>query len=263
MLKDKIHLIRLDRRSSLSLNQQLYNELKSMILDRQFRYREKVCEIKQCAELLGMTQSEVEKAFDQLLKENLLIQEGGIFYVNQYDFSSDFFSKIVKVYDAIKEMGLEPSVEELSRKIFKVDKHFSEKSRFKIGTKLLYMRRMYKGNGQPLILLDLYYDLDIFKDLDQHIHNELPIYELLFHRYQNIITKSHRIIDVVNLPKDISNIFHVKTQTAGFKVSAFTYNQHEQLVEYTEGYSADNYLYEFELPIKEIIHDYKIMNQNL
>ncbi len=263
MLKDKIQMIKLDRRSSLSLSSQLYNELKSLILDRHFTYREKVCDKAQCAKALGITEIEVSKAFDQLHNENFLIKEDDTYYVNQYDFSSDFFSRIVKVYDAIKAMNLEPSMEEIQRKILRVDHALSQKSKFKVGSKLLYVRRLYKGNGQPLILLDLYYDLELFSNLDQHMNDDTPIYQTLFDHYQTVIKKSHRIVDVVNLPKDIAKIFHVRNQTAGFKVTAETYNQYEQLVEYTEGYSADNYVYEFEINVKEIIQDYKIMNQNI
>jgi GntR family frlABCD operon transcriptional regulator len=234
-----------------------------MILDRQFTYREKICDIKHCAELLGITEIEVTKAFDKLINDNFVIKDGNSYLINQYDFSSDFFSKIIKVYDAIKDLGLTPSMEETQRKIIKADKALSEKSKFKVGSKLLYFRRVYKGNGQPLIILDLYYDLNLLPDFDKHVNDENPIYETLYQTYNNIITKSHRIIDVVNLPKDISKIFNVKPQTAGFKVTAETYNQFEDMIEYTEGYSADNYAYEFELPVKEILSDYKIMNQNL
>jgi DNA-binding GntR family transcriptional regulator len=259
----KFSHIRIDRRSSLPLYLQLSNAIKSLIVDRVFHYQEPLPTIDEVASLFEVDQDVVDKSYQQLVFENYVIFNDGSYLAYQYDLTANFITELIKLYDAIKMMGLTPSVKTLAQTIVKVDQKFHQKSKFKKGESLLYIRRIYYGNETPLIVLDTYIPLELFPNIETILTDEKPIYDVFAINYHRFVSQSKRLLAVVNLPKDLSSIFKVRTGTAGYFVTSLTYDQHHQQVDYTEGWSSNNYVFQTEVNLQEVKSSYVHLNQDL
>jgi len=259
----KFSNIRIDRRSSLPIYLQLSNAIKSLIVDRVFHYQEPLPAIDDVATLFELETSVVKKSYQQLVSDNYVILNEGIYKAYQYDLTTNFITELIKLYDAIQMMGLTPSMKTFIQTIIKVDQKFHEKSHFKKGESLLYMRRVYYGNETPLIVLDTYIPLELFPNIETILTDEKPIYDVFAHDYHRFVSQSKRLLAVVNLPKDLASIFNVRTGTAGYFVTSVTTDQNHKQVDYTEGWSSNNYVFQIEVNLQEVKSSYVHLNQDL
>lgn len=244
--------IKIDRRASLSFDLQLANQIKTAILDRKFLFREIMPTSVELSAQYQIPLKDVEQAYNILLKENYLIKDIDVYYANQFDLTAGFFKQIVRIYDAIIELGLTPSIEVLDKKKITIDESLSQKSSFNLGEQVFYFRRVYFGNGQPLIVYDGYLPLNRFNDIDHLLPDDAPVYRFLEDHYQEVIIASKRTISVSNLDKHLASLFKVMPNTAGYHVHAHAYNKKLECIEHSEAWSSHNYVFEFDLTIDEV-----------
>jgi len=256
------YTLKVDKRASLAYDLQLLNQIKSFILDRKFYFREPMLPISELADLLNISLGQVEKAYHQLAKENYLIKEESSYYANQFDLTSGFFKQVVRLYDAIENLGLSPTIRQIDQRLLKVDAKLAEKTQFQVDDTLFYFRSVYCGNDQPLIIYDSYLPLSLFPKINELLPKDTPVYKFLDETYGQLVVASKRLITVSNLDKTKADIFKVMPETAGYFVCAQAYNKKLELLEYSEAWSSHNYVFEFDLNIDEVITSYKSMNQN-
>ena len=176
MRSDRFESISIDRRSSVSYDDQIKESIKALILDQTFYYQALLPTPQQLAKLLHVETELTEKAYKKLVKENYIkyIDPKG-YVVAYFELTNYFFYRNIAIYDAISALGLSPSIECIEKKVVQLTDAELQSMGFSTGEKLFYINRIYKGNDKPIIILENYIPLSIFKDMDKKFTGNEPL----------------------------------------------------------------------------------------
>lgn len=118
MRSDRFESISIDRRSSVSYDDQIKESIKALILDQTFYYQALLPTPQQLAKLLHVETELTEKAYKKLVKENYIkyIDPKG-YVVAYFELTNYFFYRNIAIYDAISALGYLHPLNVLKRRL--------------------------------------------------------------------------------------------------------------------------------------------------
>ena len=244
--------IKIDKRSSLPIHIQLIQSLKTLMLSHDISYMDKLPDINDLSNVLKIRKSDIDLAYQRLLNENYIHKKDTLYYVNYFHFSANFYLKVIKLYDAIKDMGMTPSMKSLVKKSTHLPMELRKHLTVNSDCKYYQIKRLYYGNNTPLIILDTYLLASKFENLLSHINDGEALYETLFKHYDVSVASSKRIFSVTNLDKETAEQLNTVLNTASYYGISISYDKNNQLVDITRSWSSSNYFFEIELKREEI-----------
>lgn len=221
--------ITLDRRSKTPLSQQLEIDLRLKMIRGELQPGAVLPSESSLSADLGITASEVLKAYEALANGNHLTLKGSEWIVSFGKVSRIIFEKFTSLVDIIKLAGSTPKIKTLMvSRDFKVSKDLGVE--LPLG-KILYARRLYYGNDKPMALVDCYFPQDLFPGFDEILRSNEPYYDLFKSKYNMDFSRSERTIEALNLKKKEAEIFEVPVGSAYSYSIVKTYDTLNRLIE--------------------------------
>lgn len=258
MRSDRFESISIDRRSSVSYDEQIKESIKALILDQTFYYQALLPTPQQLAKLLHVETELTEKAYKKLVKENYIkyIDPKG-YVVAYFELTNYFFYRNIAIYDAISALGLSPSIECIEKKVVQLTDAELQSMGFSTGEKLFYINRIYKGNDKPIIILENYIPLSIFKDMDKKFTGNEPLNAYMDKEYNLKAKLSFRVTKAVNLSSKLASILGERKNAASIESTNKVYDQFDRLIDYGQSHTTSSYYFQALVTREEMLSYYQ------
>lgn len=240
-------VINIDRRSTLSMDRQIGNQIRRAILNRELYINRPLDRPQQVASELGIDVNEVKQAYQTLINENLLVLDHfGHYKVKFLDAPNNVLINFTSVFEGIRLMGLEPSIETLHTEVVKADSIKNCPVDFK-SEKLLHIQRLYLGNDKPMAWIDSYFSLEVFPDLDQKNFGNQPSYDLFEQIYGIKPGQNTRIFGAGLASKEQAQALQILDKAPLFTIDLFVYDQYHRPMELSKAFFFENFQMEWTL----------------
>jgi len=247
MLSNLLEQITIDRRSRVEYKIQIKESIKSLILDQSFYYQTKLPNSLELANHLNLEESIIKSAYAELCVERYIQKDNdNDWIVSYFELTNYFFDRNVAVYDAIKALGLKPSIKCLEKKIVVLDKEVINKMGFDItqANKYFYINRIYLGDNQPIMLLENFLPLYIFPEISENFIGNEPLDAYISKNYGIKAEISKRIIKSVNLTADIAKILNERKNAASIQSTNKIYDKNQRLIDYGTSHTICSYYFQ-------------------
>ena len=238
--------VKVDRRYGVALDIQVAQSLRSLIMNNTLHFNEELPSVHDIAEWLDVSPSDVESAYQILMKEKAVTLRNNTYQVSYYEVSNRFHQHLVTLTDAMTQMNMKPRIDTLICQPEVCTSDLAKASGFAEGEPLLRLKRVYYGDDIPLISYDAVLPLRHFPQLDQHIDPKGPYYPVLTQHYGRTIAVSNRRMKVSLLPKAEMKLFNVPNAAAAYHVVSHLYDTEGHLIEYAVSYSSPTYYFQYE-----------------
>lgn len=232
----------IDRRSHDTFEEQLYSQIKNLILRHQTDSN--LTDPNFLAKALDISHEIVIEAFERLVDEKYYeIDEKGKYQISYKELVWVSTDSLSSVADIIHAHGQELYIEPLKVETLICDQVIHELTGFPIGAKLFFQDRVYYGDNIPKAVYRVYYLASIFPDAnsEQNIHR--PYYHIT--HYDIKVSPVERYVMSVRLPDEVNNLLNQKSGTAGFFVVEKIFTSEGILSTYAEGYLNSNYIFQY------------------
>jgi len=246
MLTNTLQLINIDRRSTLDYDLQLKDNIKALILDQTFYYKTKLPKVFELAEYLDIDDNYVIKAYQKLINENFIKEKDSVYSVSYIELTNYFFERNTSIYDAVISLGLTPSIKCLEKKVVKL----AGKTQIEMGfdgdesSEFLYINRMYYGDNQPIIILENYLPLSIFKDMEKNFKGHEPLNNYIGENYGFKAHVSKRITKAVTLDKGLAHLLHERVNASSLQSTNKVYDSLGRMIDYGQSHSISSYYFQ-------------------
>jgi DNA-binding GntR family transcriptional regulator len=199
-----------------------------------------------------------------LLAHNKLVEERFLkkvacdkYLVAYYELTNYFFYRNVAIYDAIIALGMTPSIQCLEKKIVKIDEQQILEMGFEPKETFLYINRIYKGNDKPIIILENYLPLSIFKDMDKKFDGTEPLNAYMDKEYHIKAKLSHRVTKAVNLTDELASILGERKHAASIQSTNRVYDEKNRLIDFGRSHTTSSYYFQALITRDELLKYYQ------
>ncbi len=255
MQSNLLEMITIDRRSTVDYDLQLKESVKALILDQSFYYHTVLPTSENLAKHLNISTKIVESTYTQLTSEGYLrMSESGNYQVSFFELTRYFFDRNTAVFDAIKSLGLSPSIECLEKKLVELKNDDLIKIGFdpNNGNQFLHINRIYKGDNQPIMILENYLPISVFSDIFENFKGEEPLNAYLESHYGIRAEISNRIIKTVNLSVKLAKLLNERKNAASIQSTNHIYDKFGRLIDYGQSHSISSYYFQALIPKTEM-----------
>jgi DNA-binding GntR family transcriptional regulator len=264
MRSDRFLSITIDRRSKVSYDEQIKESIKALILDQTFYYQAVLPTPLQLSKLLNVDIECTEKAYKKLVKENYIsLKDQNLYTVAYFELTNYFFYRNIAIYDAIKALGLTPTIDCIEKKIVKLSQQVLSNMGFDSNEELFYINRIYKGNDKPIIMLENYIPLSIFKDMDKKFNGNEPLNAYMDKEYNIKAKLSFRVTKAVNLTPKLALLLGERKNAASIESTNKVYDQHDRLIDYGQSHTTSSYYFQALVTREEMMNYYHQEHQTL
>ena len=247
-----MHKIKIDKRQSTPHTIQISQAIKQLLIDKQIKYLEQLPDIDELSAYLAVDQLSVKQAYQRLLAENMVRVDSHHYFANYVYLSPNFYLKVSKLYDVIKDLGLTPSIKTVRKKVVNLPKALSIDPRISLDKKYILLKRIYYGNEMPLAIMDIYLPEDKFGGIEDAKYDEKPLYEAIFFKYGNLISSGKRTMSVVNLSREDAKVLNSTVDNAVYQVVSASYDQKGELIDVSRSISTMNQYFEVDFDASEL-----------
>ena len=239
----------IDKRSKEAYWVQLYHALRNQIIAGDIAARSELSQPELVAQQQGVTPGDVKKAYERLVKEQLIerVDERYVAFARAVD--PLMFDRLTNLSNVIESRSKKPSMRDLPIEIVEEDRAILPES-FK-GLTLYRMQRLFMADQSPVFLLDSYFDVTAMPSLGSKAVTDTRLYTELYaeNRIQNY--RSERLIVTTHVPPEVAKLLNVKAGRSCIK-TAITAYQGDQVFEYTLVWQlADEFIFEFKMDLKD------------
>jgi DNA-binding GntR family transcriptional regulator len=255
MQSNLLEMITIDRRSTVDYDLQLKESIKALILDQSFYYHTVMPTSKDLAKHLSISIEIVESTYAQLTEEGYLrIDDSKKYQVSFFELTRYFFDRNTAVFDAIESLGLVPSIECLNKEVVKLKNEKLIEMGFNPinGNKFLHINRIYKGDNQPIMILENYLPLSVFPDMYEKLGGEEPLNAFIKSHYGIRAEISNRIIKTVNLSPRLAKLLNERKNAASIQSTNHIYDKFGRLIDYGQSHSISSYYFQAIIPREEM-----------
>lgn len=232
----------IDKRRNESIENQLIQSILSWSQTTRYTNDSELPNITDLALQYNIDEQQIILAYEQLMKMNRVIQDGGKYYFRPFVFSTQFYSKIIAIYDQIESAGYTPSFKIIDSISSKEHKPVIDLSKYNLSS-YMYTKRVFYANEIPVIVYESYLN-SLLVNYEQ-INVEKPLYQQLREAHHIKLNYSPRQIKAVKLSDSVCDLLHLPRNSVGIKVIAENYNEKSQLIELMIGYSTTHYRIEY------------------
>ncbi len=214
--------INLDRRSKVSVSTQIEIAIRKMIYNHSFSNGETLPSIEDFAKELAVNEKDILNAYRKLKAERIIKQEGEDYIVQKSFVPTYMFDQVISLFDLIKEINLEPSIETISVEIITTPKSLQD---YVLDNKVIRTKRLYKGNNRPLFYLDIYLNSK-FESIIDSLKNNEPYYDQLYKLTK--LDHSTRTYEAMNASKDIAGKLNIPDNSpiVYSKIMSYDFDNH-------------------------------------
>lgn len=244
--------IKIDKRQSNPIHLQIFQAIKSLLINQEIKYMEALPSIEELANFLEVEITDVKQAYHRLTFENFFHLEHGEYFANYVNLSSDYYLKVSKLYDIIKNLGLTPSIKTIKKRVTSLPFNLAVDQAIDPNETYILLKRIYYGNEIPLALMDIYLPQSRFEGIDNAKYDEKPLYESIFFNYGKLISSGRRLMSVVNLTREDAKILNAAQDTASYQVISVALDQDKKLIDVSRSISTMNQYFEVDFEEEDI-----------
>lgn len=222
-----IRTIQFDRRSKLSLSEQLYLELYRAITEHRLLTETDLPTIAELAGALELDTVAVQDAYNRLYDQDLIAVQGGKTTVKYKGFSHDYMQYFDTVVDSLEVNGYKTETIRHPFNVIPANKVRFQIPEFSGRANVKERRTDYTGDGRIFAVT-----LEYFEDTDTSMH---PI------GYHPDLNQMKRYYHSVILPDFISDAFGITRGQAALMVEIKGFNRKNEWVYLYKGYISNQY----------------------
>jgi GntR family transcriptional regulator len=243
----------IDRRSSSSIFDQITEDIKKRILERQLRNGDVLPNIDAFALDLDVPKQAIRMAYQHLLDLKLIEKMGPSFVVSSIELPDLFNVQLMTMTQAISLMGLTPKIMQIDEPIILSNPVMNQHMGFNQNEQILKCRRIYLGDEVPIFYVESFFPLSVFPKLDTHDFSSTPYYDLFKNHYQILITESYRIFTSAGVTSEVATILRTAKGKPLYHTITSAKDQYGRHVEYGEIWSTSNHKQPMALEKDDII----------
>lgn len=243
----------IDHRSTVSIVDQVYEQLEILFSSAKVMNDQEIISAKKLAHLLDIDVADVDNVYDKLLKNKFIyVTKEHNIRVSKYNRILDFFKKIVYFVDGIKQLNKEPSIEVLDFEIIKANEDMIPDINVYQDKRFLKQTRLFKADNEPYIYLEEFYSVERFpKLLDAKPDIAGFTYEKLLSVHYDIqFKKNERLVKVQIIDQKLANILKVKKGLPNFRIDMIYYDQDNIPIGYAIIHSLPYFYFDYNIKIK-------------
>jgi DNA-binding GntR family transcriptional regulator len=234
--------INIDKRSKISYDKQVQQQLRSLIARGVLRKGTDLIEPRLLAKELDIETSMVESAYRLLEKEKRVTYQNESWKVSIANIPKIFFEEFISIYDSIiKNAKSIPSIKTLE---IDLDKHVKGNIALSLGQNTaLYCKRIYYGNEVPFVYANIYFPVGRFPNLEEELRKDKPYYKEMNAMYGVKLSKSTRTIKGLNLKKREADYLGVPEGTAAYLTVVKNFDEDGNVFEISEVYGISDVMH--------------------
>jgi len=234
--------INIDKRSKISYDKQLQQQLRSLIARGSIRKGAILEEPQVLSKELDIEPSMVESAYRLLERERRVVYQNDIWRVSTANIPKIFFEEFISIYDSIiKNAKSIPSIKTLEVDLNKRVKGSIAQSLEQ--NTALYTQRIYYGDEVPFVLANIYFPSGRFPNLENELKKNQPYFKEMNPLYGVKMSKSTRTMRGINLKKREAEHLSVPEGTAAYLTVVKNYDQDGHVFEISEVYGISDVMH--------------------
>lgn len=231
----------------------LYLQVKQYLIDRiekgQYKKNEKLPSERELSEKLNISRMTIRNAIKDLVDEGYAYRDGarGTFV------ASDKVKRNFITFDAFSSFLKQSGISDARTEVVEfsqvdADRWLAEKLEVRVGTLCYKLFRIRYGNDMPMTFEQVYLNAEKIKGLMKYDFGTVSLYKTLENDFGRIPKRSVHTLELSYFSNDISRQLQVNNGTPGFLVKGKTYDQNNELLEYSKIYNrGDLFMYMYEL----------------
>ena len=236
----------IDQHSKVPLYYQLKEELKKKILKGEFKEGDLLPSEREFSEQHDISSTTIRRALNDLVHENFLERKAGKgTFVRMGKVKRDL-RKVLGFTQNMKEMGLVPSTQVLSKKVIPANAFSMERMGLKKGDKIVKLERLRLANDVPMMLETRYIRTDLCPGVQkQELSSSLwKVFETVYGCKPFRHSQNLRIAEITG---NSASLLGLQDGTLVFLIKGTTYLENGQAIECEESlYRSDKYDLAFE-----------------
>ncbi len=205
---------------------QVYEYLQSMIRRNKIGFGDKLPTEMALAERFSLNRMTVRKALDKLAVEKMVVRKRGqgTFLISkapkEFTYNLDIISSYFK---DIRSYGIHPSSKTLTVEVMDGDGRISAFLELEKDTRVIFMRRVFYANDEPIMIEKNYMPYSEFKDLLTMDLSGLR-YPLLKEKYNVVPHRANQTLKAILSDEDAMKIFGFSKQQACVELELVVYD---------------------------------------
>ena len=229
---------------------QISQWLTELIESGRFKAGEKLPSEVELAKMCGVNRNTLRQAISELVAKDLLKKVKGVGSFVKDSSGVELrhdINKIASFKDYFGSANLEEKTIVLELEHGIADKEVADRLLLGAERRVVLLKRLRTGDGEPFIYEESYLPYNMFKDLSAE-DAAGSLYRVITDKFKIELVKSHQVIRAVNLNKKISTMFNLPEKTAGLLMENITFDRNNTPVELLYSYCrGDKYVLELEL----------------
>lgn len=236
----------IDPESKIPLYYQLKEEIKKTILDGTFKEGDLVPSERELSERFDLSSTTIRRALNDLVHENLLERKAGKGTFVRIRKAKRDLRKVYGFTENMQEMGLLPSTQVLSQKIFPANAFARDRLGLEQGSRILRLNRLRLANDVPMMLEIRYIRTDLCPGIDQHDLSS-SLWKVFEETYGLKPYRHSQHLSITKISGNQSSLLGLGNDALVFLITGVTYLADGKPIECEESlYRSDKYDLAFE-----------------
>ena len=240
----------IDQQSKIPLYYQLKEDIKKKILKGDFQEGDLLPSEREFSERYGISSTTIRRALNDLVHENFLERKAGKgTFVRMGKVKRDL-RKVLGFTQNMKEMGLVPSTQVLSKKVIPANVFSRERLGLEENAKVLKLERLRLANDVPMMLETRYIRTDLCPGIEKE-----ELSSSLWKVFENVYGckpfRHAQNLRIAKISGDSASLLGLKEDSLVFLIKGVTYLENSDAIECEESlYRSDKYDLAFEAIVK-------------
>ncbi len=240
----------IDQQSKIPLYYQLKEDIKQKILRGDLKEGDLLPSEREFSERYDISSTTIRRALNDLVHENFLERKAGKGTFVRIGKVKRDLRKVLGFTQNMKEMGLIPSTQVLSKKVVPANTFARERLGLKKGTKIVRLNRLRLANDIPIMLETRYIRTDFCPGIqDQELTSSL--WKVFEHVYGYKPYRHSQNVRIEKISGGSASLLGLKDDSLVFRIKGVTYLENGEAIECEESfYRSDKYDLAFEAIIE-------------
>jgi len=220
------------RTSPLPLYYQLQEVLRSGIARGEWHQGQRIpTETELCARY-RVSRITVRQAVTALVNEGLLYRSRGRGTYVAVPRVSHVVSELVSFTEEMTQRGLVATSRLLEVRVEEPSERFREPLGLGDGEKVIRIKRLRLGDGEPMALQTAYLSHDRFRNLEAQLREDSSLYRVLEEKFGVRLTRAYEVYRPIILGRQLADLLNVPPKSAAFDVERTTFDIENRPIEF-------------------------------
>ncbi len=227
----------ISRSSKIPLYHQLYEELRSQILNGELEPGDMLPTESELLDQYGISRNTVRQALDMLVNDGLIVRERGRGTFVAQPKIEQGLTRIISFTEDMRRRGLKPGTRVLQRRLVPAPEHIAETLGVPVGEELAHLERLRLADGAPMSIEKSYLVHRYCPGVLERDYSRVPLREALAREYNIFLVHARQHISAIAAPVDIATHLDIAPGAPLLYIERTTFTATETAVEYLQIYN--------------------------